>query len=818
MKQYLYLLSLFLIFTSYAATQTNEKPADFPKITIHNSDNPSPGYLLLNSFNQSPFAAKYIIVVDSAGEPIKHKKTLSASLDFKLQPNGLYSYAQAIALGEAHNIAGRIVRNAKTINYILDQDFNLVDSVQCQNGYLSDPHEFLILPNGNYLMIAYESVPVDMSLVVPGGEPNAVVVGTVIQELDRNKKCVFQWRSLDNLPLTHTFANVRGASFEHVHGNSYYLDTDGNLIVSFTASFDIVKIDLINGDIKWHFGGKRNNFEITGDDLFKPLHFSNQHDIKRLDNGNFFFFDNGFAKNPPFSRAVEFSVNEEEKTAELVWEYRRTPDISAFAMGSAQRLKNGNTLINWGMIFEGDHRAVTEVTPNKDIVYEISLPAETFSYRAFKYEYPLCQPVANVTIPEAVQGNRYVFEKNGINTGAVLSITELDAFMYNYLTFKKFDCSPLNPEFETEAPVILPNRYHFSTRFVYSIKGELSFDISQLPTRYAYLKLQENNGLKVYHRKTEGSGMFIELPTYFEFDPNNHKLIAMISDTGEYIIGYQRSTKYKHINPPALMHPKNEAILLTGKPLKFTWSPSGRYDKYSIQISSDENFNEIISSFDNIMNTTLAIELNDNNKYYWRVKTYYNDLESNWSQPWEFTLTDTFLMVSYPTDNTILYTDSTAIIRWKTNISDSLKIELYKSNVQVLVIKDSLFSYTNAYAWKLPKSLEQGNDYSMVITSIKNNDISTESFPFSILDGATGIEQQTLSSQFYIIPNPASDFIEITNGYGQPRFFNIMGFEVLHHQQSIFLHGEKTRINTSSLKPGVYIIQIGDTVQKFIKY
>ncbi len=78
-------------------------------------------------------------------------------------------------------------------------------------------------------------------------------------------------------------------------------------------------------------------------------------------------------------------MDEVNKIATLVWQYRNTPDIYGPSMGSVQRLKNGNTLICWG----GTNPTMTEVTPAGDIALEMSLPQDVFSYRVFRDEVHL---------------------------------------------------------------------------------------------------------------------------------------------------------------------------------------------------------------------------------------------------------------------------------------------------------------------------------------------------------------------------------------------------------------------------------------------
>ena len=111
--------------------------------------------------------------------------------------------------------------------------------------------------------------------------------------------------------------------------------------------------------------------------------FSKQHDARRLDNGNILLFDNGNNHDPPVSRAVEYEINEENHTATMIWEYIHPENYLALAMGSIQRLSNGNTLINWGTI-PGEGAVITEVDYEKNIVLEIKYPISYHSYKVRK--------------------------------------------------------------------------------------------------------------------------------------------------------------------------------------------------------------------------------------------------------------------------------------------------------------------------------------------------------------------------------------------------------------------------------------------------
>jgi hypothetical protein len=126
-------------------------------------------------------------------------------------------------------------------------------------------------------------------------------------------------------------------------------------------------------------GGKNNQFTLVGDTLW----FSHQHAIRRIANGNVTLFDNGNFHSPPYSRALEYTLDETNHTAQLVWQYRNTPDSYGNAMGYVERLPNGSTLISWGT----GKPDIIEVAPNGTKVMEMSLPASVASYRAFRQNW-----------------------------------------------------------------------------------------------------------------------------------------------------------------------------------------------------------------------------------------------------------------------------------------------------------------------------------------------------------------------------------------------------------------------------------------------
>jgi hypothetical protein len=783
-----------------------ELPSDFPVLKIDSVNNPTPGHIVMECFQVSNGDANYIMITDEKGKVEYYSKPENQGVDFKMQPNGRFSYASRVKMGDKYQAGPLTVQNIMVQHNILDKNYNIIDTVQMQNELLADMHEFVILPNGNYLAVSYEGVPVDMSKLIPNGNPNAKIVGTVFQELDKDKKCVFQWRSLDYIPILATKDDPKKAIFEHVHGNSMFLDKDGNLIVSFPTTFEIVKIDMVSGEMLWRFGGDNNQFEITGDnEVDKPYYFRMQHDAHRLANGNLMFYDNGVQKKSGWSsRAVEYKFDEENRKAQLEWEYKHNPAISAFAMGSVQRLKNGNTLIDWGLIFVGTQKSITEVTKEKEIKYEMTLPPLTFSYRAHKYDLPPCKPVADIDKFEMMKGNTYKFSNETSDTGIELFFSELDGFIYNTVNIKKYDCAPLDPVFEGEAPVILQCRYEVTPIMINSLKSELRFKLNTLPP------YTNPENLIVYYRPKFNSGIFKSLTTTYDVSENT--IVANADEFGEFIIGFVR--KAIEIMPPTLQYPMNKKDLVNNMPVKFVWSSTARYDKFTIQVASDPNFDNIDYDSMNVQIPIITVNsLVPSKKYYWRSRTYYRDLVSDWSDVSEFTLSHINIGMVFPLGGESLSIDSTYVIRWNTNMTDSVKIELFLADDMKKVISTGIYSYYSGFQWKIPKDLAKDTKYKIRVTNILNNSIFAESGMFAI-NPAVGVEDNIISEEnFEISPNPVNDFVNIkftTENYSNTKIsiVNMLGvtekliFDSFVNENNLL----NISINTSDLSPGVYNI------------
>jgi hypothetical protein len=354
-------------------------PADYPTLTLANVDHPDPGGLFVAPFTFN-FAHERgdMVILDNRGQPLFWRSWPTTSWDFKRQPDGLLTFFTLPATFIA-----------------MDSTYAVVDSFKTGNGYVTDVHDLQILPNGHALLMSYDWQRVRMDLVVPGGNPDALVAGLIIQELDTAKNVLFQWRSWDHFEITDAdtcIEKLTGPTVDYVHGNAVELDQDGNILISSRHMSEITKIDIASGAVIWRFGSraKHNEFTFLGD----PRGFSHQHDIRRLPNGHLSLFDNGNCLDPVYSRALEYEIDEDHKIATLVAEHRQVPDTYGAFMGNAQHREGGGITIGWGGA--GPDPKVTEVHADGSTALELGFGSPTtWTYRAFRFPWSTSAFVTN---------------------------------------------------------------------------------------------------------------------------------------------------------------------------------------------------------------------------------------------------------------------------------------------------------------------------------------------------------------------------------------------------------------------------------------
>lgn len=234
-------------------------------------------------------------------------------------------------------------------------------SIRATPPLFTDNHEALITdagtPEERIHLFGYESRVVDLApLGLPGTGP---VVGHTIQRLRPDGTAEFTWNAFDHVALDE-FVNPPQAGApvgaDYDHPNSLHIDAGGDYLVSFRNLDAVLLVDRDTGEVRWRLGGNRSDFTFVDDPLGG---ISGQHDARFLPDGRLLLFDNGTLHTPPTSRAVEYELDLEARTARRVWEHR-LDRFNAYT-GSAVRDAEGATWVGASM-FGLVHRVARDGT------------------------------------------------------------------------------------------------------------------------------------------------------------------------------------------------------------------------------------------------------------------------------------------------------------------------------------------------------------------------------------------------------------------------------------------------------------------------
>ncbi len=566
-------------------------------------DNPSPGYYKLGWNGNYGFS-----LLDNYGTNRYEIRNdyLSMTLNQKLLKNGYWlSYG-----------------TQKSILYLCDRNLKLVDSipVYSNENYCLNNHDADVLTNGHYLLLYEKYKTMDMSKIVDGGSENAKVTDVEIVETDRNGTIYWVWNALDHFSVTDATSDIdlTQETIDFAHANSVCEDTDGNLVLSFRNLDEIVKINKKTGDIMWRFGGencKNNQFTFLNDEVNGYTGFSHQHSVTLLPNGNILMFDNGTLKSPQYSRVVEYQPDFENMTALKVWEHRNAPDLYTDIFGSAQRLPNGNTLINWVST------KVEEVRPDHSVAFQYQFRcgelAEGAIYRACKY----VTLMDAVTLPISSPGT-YHFNNEQFNTAATLVVTNLSGS--GAVSLEKHNYGPPFAQYQDSGfTAIFPYRWVLSDTGITNIQGTVKIKASAVENLLHPRKVQ------IFKRDSEATGTFKGLNS--TYNAATGEITAEFTGSGEFALSYNELTT------PEIISPANKAtgIAINGS---FQWKATHGATHYQLQLSSLPDFSVLITNAVVDSGNTLNYKALEYQKvYYWRIRAMSKYDTTAWTGNYSFT-------------------------------------------------------------------------------------------------------------------------------------------------------------------------------------
>ena len=340
---------------------TGPLPSDFPVSVLltNQPDKMEPGYTLFRVQNRTDNVA-YLVIVDNAGQVVWYSGVPSTS-DVRQLANGDL-FLPLTSSFEELDLLGNTVQTWPVPNNLT---INLHDGVPTPHGtilYLNDASE--VLTN-------FPTSDTD-----PNSPPATswVLYNRVVEISATNSSLLNIWSPinvLDPRRLTYlTFALNTPYGWDIEHANALIEDPkDNSLIISMREQNAVIKFARDTGAVKWILGPPEQWGPAFQQYLLTPVGtpfqwqygqhapiFTPQGTLMVYDDGNYRAspFDPPLADTDNYSRAVEYSINEQTMEISQVWQYGETNSndrLYTDRVGNAERLpQTGNVLVDFGYV------------------------------------------------------------------------------------------------------------------------------------------------------------------------------------------------------------------------------------------------------------------------------------------------------------------------------------------------------------------------------------------------------------------------------------------------------------------------------------
>lgn len=351
--------------------------------TISGTGGVDDGQIFL-ALNTNSSTDGHLLVLDKDGNIIKERDAGARADDFQkwvIDDQVYYSYLSAEGNYETSGSGteeGYDIICDSNFNEISEAKFLSDGNIDSTDNDKLDVHDFILLGENHYMAISDQ-------LETPTNIPDSLhpsaktqVVACLIEEVD-NGQVIFKWNGADHPEFYEESVENNNFSdsvntLDYMHMNSLCIDpNDNNIICSFRNLNEIIKINRTSGAIMWRLGGKRSDFPLTADQQFLRQHYARFTD----DGKTLIFVDNGDATLRPYSRILEFQLNEDNKTVNSFTAYNIPDKFIQFA-GSVKK-ENGYYFIGGG---SGNYALQVNYTTN-DVYLRIG--QKYSSFRALKY-------------------------------------------------------------------------------------------------------------------------------------------------------------------------------------------------------------------------------------------------------------------------------------------------------------------------------------------------------------------------------------------------------------------------------------------------
>ncbi len=680
-----------------AGALTSSAQRQFRPLQVDERRDPYPGYYLY-----APNSADSIGLMDHSGEIVIKVET-GTHANPRVDVEGKLSYFTVITTPTGQTPAF----------VIRDRNLVAVDTIVPVGSVVADFHEGRIWSDSSFLMLGARYTPMDLSSVRPGGNANATVIEGVIQEIGFDGRLLFQWSSLEHIPVDQTCddTDLSQAMVDYIHINSVERDRDGNYLVSCRHTDEVIKINRLSGAVMWRLGGsasKGNEFRFLNDTINGFIGFSHQHSAVRSASGTLLVYDNGNLKPDPIqSRVVEYEVDEAAKTVRRIWSYTPSSPMFSPTMGSVKELPSGSLVIGYGSgsgVGSGKSLIVAEEinrTGSADMRLSIIGTRSVAAYRFNKVQFGmtgLWRQISSAGKIAAAVGDS--------STNLELDVSRVAR--PTSLVIEKHHYRPHRIDLTSDGTCsIAPYRWIVRAADSLSLTGSMS--ILSAGLTYA----DPSDDYAVYWRAQEGKGAFVrESRASYDADSKGWKLPVLRN--GEYALASASCTV------PVPVSPADSSTVELSRPT-LVYSNVTAATAYEVQVSLDPVFGTVLLQ-QRVGDTAFVVpvDLPRGARCFWRVRRVREDRFGLWSRPRSFTVRAVSPVLVFPVSGTdTLGVAVTDTLRWRrfprtssyvVSVRDALsdEIVLERTTPDTMAALPSGIGYSRPYTWSVRAVTDTG--------------------------------------------------------------------------------------------------------------
>ena len=339
--------------TSEAVTiQTGPLPEGIPPISLtRRTDAPVQPGLTVTAVLPQTLDTNYVLVLNEDGDVVWYHT-------FEGMNFSLYVDEQRRIYATDTALKGIRLDPFQGTKTTWDMDDLPVDTVH---------HELLPTDDGGVAFLSSEHAVVG-GWDIPGFGTDLTfdIIGDIFTVLDSEGNISWSWSLLDHFnPLDHFTDDLHlnfwmmppyddiEAPKDWSHGNAM-VPNGGSWLGSFRNLDWLIQVNPDTDEVDWILG-EGGDFELAEGGMW----FSRQHSPQVMPDGNILLYDNGGARagadptEAPFTRVVEYSLDEDAGVATEVWSWKGETDYFSPIVGDIDRLENANHLITDGALLWG---------------------------------------------------------------------------------------------------------------------------------------------------------------------------------------------------------------------------------------------------------------------------------------------------------------------------------------------------------------------------------------------------------------------------------------------------------------------------------